>query len=269
MLPRPVREWSSAGRNPRLADGTPGKFVISRLPRKLPVVFLIRSLNRGGAETQLVELATRLDHGAFDVSVLTFYPGGPVWDRLAGTHDVRLESLWKRGRWDLVGFGYRLVKTLRRLKPAVLHTYLVEPSVFGLLAGRLCRVPAVVWGVRASNVDYSKYDSAMKSSFRAAALLSRFADSIVVNSHAGLEHHVRQGFPRRLFAVIPNGIDTDKFRSSREHRPWIRSRWGIGNDEIVVGVSARIDPLKGHATLVEAIRLMADRCTERTLCVRR
>ena len=40
------------------------------------VVFLIRSLNRGGAERELAILARSLDKKLFDITVLTFYPGG-------------------------------------------------------------------------------------------------------------------------------------------------------------------------------------------------
>ena len=93
---------------------------------KIRIVFLIRSLARGGAERQLAELATRLDPNRFDVTVLTFYPGGGIWDELVRAGGIRLESLNKRGRWDVARFALRLAGRLRTRKPDILHAYLVE-----------------------------------------------------------------------------------------------------------------------------------------------
>lgn len=224
------------------------------------VVFLIRSLNRGGTERQLVELATRLDPALFEVVVLTFYTGGAIWDELAAVPGIRLESLGKRGRWDNVGFSARLVAWLRRIRPAILHCYLIEPSILGLVLGRLAGVPAIVWGVRASNVDYLHYDLVQWASFKVAARLSRWADAIIANSEAGRAYYMSQGYSGKRCVVVSNGIDTERFRPSVAARAQARARWEAGVDDVVIGIAARLDPMKGHLTLLAAARSVMREC---------
>jgi len=227
---------------------------------RIGVAFLIRSLNRGGAERQLATLAGGLDPEAFDVTVLTFYPGGPVWDELQQCPSVRLRSLSKTGRWDVLGFSRRLRTALKQVRPHILHCYMTEPSIFGLLVGRVTRIPAIVWGIRASNMDLAAYGAVHEVSFKLMAGLSRFADLIIGNSESGRRHHLQRGFSPRAFVTIPNGIDTDRFRPSAAHRRAARAAWGIKEDDIVVGVAARLDPMKGYPVLLRAAAGVLRQC---------
>ena len=102
------------------------------------IAFLIRSLGYGGAERQLTTLVKALDKNCFDVTVITFYPGGP-FEKELGDSNVRLICLGKRGRWDVIPFLWRLVGELRRLRPEILHSYLVEPNVIAVLLKPLFR----------------------------------------------------------------------------------------------------------------------------------
>ncbi len=217
------------------------------------MAFLIRSLNRGGAERQLAMLAANLPRD-FEPTVLTFYDGGPIWDELAQAPGVRLRSLKKRGRWEVVAFVLRLTRLLRQSRPSILHCYLVEPSILGLIAARAAGVPVVIWGVRASDVDFSQYDRAQRIAFRLSVFLSRFPTAIVANSARGREYHQRQGYAAARFDVVPNGIDTERFRPCAAARFALRDRWGIRSDDLLIGIAARLDPMKGHSTLLHAIR---------------
>lgn len=223
------------------------------MSRRTRVLFLIRSLACGGAERQLACLASRLDPQYFDVRVLTFYPGGAVWDELHQSAQVHVDTLNKRGRWEVVRFVWRLVRYLRTWSPHILHSYLVEPSILGLVSARLAGSSKVIWGIRASNMDHAEYEWISHASFTVAARLSRFADGLVANSNAGKTYHVHRGYQANDFDVIENGIDTDTFQPLLESRCARRREWGVQDDEVLVGVAARLDPMKGHAVLFEAL----------------
>ena len=79
----------------------------------MKVMFLIRSLEYGGAERQLALLARGLRTRGHDVSVAVFYPRGPLAEELRSA-GVRVVCLEKRGRWDLLGFFLRTARALRR-----------------------------------------------------------------------------------------------------------------------------------------------------------
>ncbi|MGZ5164987.1 MAG: glycosyltransferase, partial [Burkholderiales bacterium] len=80
------------------------------------LLLLTRALDTGGAQRQLVELALGLKRSGWEVTVATFYPGGPLEAPLR-TAGVRIISLDKRGRWDVLPFIWRLIKLLRRERP--------------------------------------------------------------------------------------------------------------------------------------------------------
>ncbi len=180
----------------------------------LKILFFIRSLNAGGAEYQLVVTAKSLINQGHKVTVLTFYSGGFYADELTGTK-IQLISLRKKGRWDLLAFFLRLFRVLRRQSPDVIYSFLGTANILSVLIRPFIPVTRIVWGVRASNMDLEKYDRLSRWSYWIECRLSRFADIIIANSQAGLAYAVANGFPEKNIMVIPNGIDTERFRPDK------------------------------------------------------
>ena len=80
------------------------------------VLFLIRSLQIGGSERQLIALAGGLRRLGHSVRIAVYYAGGAL-EADAAAQGIDLIDLRKKGRWELVAFGWRLVATLRRERP--------------------------------------------------------------------------------------------------------------------------------------------------------
>lgn len=55
------------------------------------------------------------------------------------------------------------------------------------------------------------------------------------------------------FTVIPSGIDVEAFTPRPERRDAVRLKYGIPQDALVVGHVGRLDPLKGHADLLDQL----------------
>ena len=227
-------------------------------PRPLRVCFVVRSLDTGGAERQLVELVRAMPETEFTWTILTFYAGGALEGEVRDRSNVRVRCLEKRGRWDTAGFVGRLLREVRRADPHVLHGSLGVANEASLLAGRLLRRP-VVWRVGAAAVDFSLYDWAHGSIFRAGGLLSRFPDAVVFNSCAGLHYHRAHGWSPRRMTVIHNGFDLERFQPDRTAGGVLRQAWGIANDDVLVGIAARLDPIKDHETFLAAAAMVASR----------
>jgi glycosyltransferase involved in cell wall biosynthesis len=232
------------------------------------LLFLTRSLDIGGAERQLTALATALDPSRFHVTVATFSGGGALEGDILRSGHVILRSLDKAGRWDVVPFLGRLRRLVREASPHVIVGYLGIVNELALVAGRLAGVP-VVWNIRSSFMDLRQYDWLPRAAFRTGAWLSPGPDLVVFNSWAGLRYHQTHGYRPRRTEVIPNGIDTGRFRIDRAAGADVRRAWGIGREECVVGLVGRLDPMKGHDTFLRAAaRLRANgaaRC--RFVCV--
>ena len=220
------------------------------------VAFLIRSLDYGGAERQLSTLVRAMDKDRFDVTVITFYSGGHFEKELTEAN-IRLVSLGKHGRWDVLRFLWRLVGELKRLRPEILHSYLVEPNLVAVLLKPLFRSTKVVWGIRASNMGLENYDWFARLNFRLQRFMSLFADLIIANSEAGREYHVAQGFPAQKCIVIHGGVDLDRFKPDQDAGKRLRAAWGIPEGTALIGLVGRLDPIKGHSTFIKAAALLS------------
>ena len=231
----------------------------------MKILFLTRSLNCGGAERQLVALARGLSRQGHNVAIAVLYSGGPLEKDLRET-SVRVLNLNKRGRWEFTGFLLRLIKLVLHEQPDILHTY--TDNLFTVAAQPCLPSTKIVWGVRGSELDFSRYDWLFRVSYWLSCRLSRTADLIIANSHVGRKVHVDDGYPANKMIVIPNGIDTDRFRFNSEGRKRIRREWKIDDDHLLVGVMARLDPMKDHDTFLQAAaQLLTTLPNARFVCV--
>ncbi len=233
----------------------------------MKITFLIRSLNYGGAERQLIILAKGLHDCGHSISVAVFYQNGPL-EKDLHNYGVPVHVLDKQGRWDIFCFLFRLIRLLRHEKPDILHGYLGIPNIFTVLLKPVFPHIRMIWGVRASYMDLDRYDWLVRLSYRVECRLSRFADLIIVNSYAGLNLAIANGFPKNKMVVIPNGIDTERFQPDLESRKRVRAEWGIRANEKLMGLVGRLDPMKDHPTFLKAAALLAqERQDIRFVCV--
>lgn len=239
----------------------------STAPETLPAIFfLIRALNVGGAERQLICLAKGLRAKGHPVTVAVFY-AGEMDGEFAGT-GVQLINLEKKGRWEIGAFVKRLIGAVRAARPEVMYCFLGTANILGALLRPFLPRMAIVWSVRASNMDLTAYDWLSRLSYRLECQLSGGADLVIANSRAGRDYAVANGFPSGRVVVIPNGVDTDRFHGDGAARTATRRQWEIGEDEIVVGILARLDPMKDHRTFVRAGAIAATkRPNLRFVCV--
>ncbi|HEY9098809.1 MAG TPA: glycosyltransferase [Thiobacillus sp.] len=222
----------------------------------MKILFLVRSFDIGGAERQLVILAKGLHQQGHKVSVAVFYANGPLEKEL---HEIGIPifNLRKSGRWDVFPFFMRLVRVVGKLRPQTIYGFLGIPNILTVFLKPLFPEIRMVWGVRASNMDLDRYDWVSRASYRVECWLSRFADLIICNSRAGLEYAAAHGFPRKNMTEIPNGIDTERFQPDAAARARVRQMWCIAENEILIGLAARLDPMKDHPTFLRAAAMLA------------
>lgn len=225
------------------------------------ILFLIRSLGRGGAERQIIALANGLATRGHEVHLATFYPNGELEPEVDSA--VHRHCLRKRGRYDIALFLYRLRALVKELRPDILHSFMPTSNVLAVLAtwGLRCRI---VWGIRASNIDYSRYEYSWTGSVleSLAGLLSGYPSLIVSNSLGGHQLILSRGYPKDKSIVIPNGIDTDRFKPREAERERLRQEFRFGGHQMVIGVIARIDPMKGHSVFIKSFRKVLEALPE-------
>lgn len=230
----------------------------NHMEKPLRVTLVISRLNRGGTEVQLLELAKALDPKKFILSLLVFYPGNQMEEEARKILPLKYLPLAKKSRWDFL-FFLRFIQILRKEKPDVIYSFLPAANLVSLLARPFLMGTKLVWGIRASNMDFSRFDAFSKMIWKMECWLTRLTTLTIANSQAGKKHSILNGAKASRITVIPNGIDTDRFEPDEENRQVIREQLSVTGEEWLIGIVGRFDPMKDHATFLKAAERVAQK----------
>ncbi|MEV1068932.1 glycosyltransferase [Streptomyces sp. NPDC050263] len=219
----------------------------------MKALHIITGLGVGGAEQQLRLL---LRHLPVDCDVVTLTNPGSVADGL--TEDgVRVVHLGMAGNRDL-GALPRLVRIIRSGGYDLVHTHLYRACVYGRLAARLAGVRAVV-ATEHSLGDSQLEGRRLTSGVRALYLASeRLGRTTVAVSPTVADRLRNWGVPAPRIAVVPNGIDLDRFRFDSAARSTTRRRLGLPDDAYVVGGVGRLAAGKRFDVVIQALTQLPD-----------
>ncbi len=239
----------------------------------LRVVHVIPRLSpTGGAETSLVQVVEPLRRlgVASEVVVLTEHPDNrPA--RALREAGVTVHVLGEVSRPRQV---LRLVRILRRSRPDVVHTTLLEAGLVGRLAARLTGRPAlhsVVNSVYRGGA-LTAYGAAWKTRlfFVADFVLARVATTRFHVLTEASADEVTSTFrvPRERISVVPRGRSTALLGArTAERRAAARRGLGIDNDRSLVVNVARQERQKGHVDLVRAFAVVRETLPDAELAI--
>ena len=222
---------------------------------KIRVTHLVTDLARGGAEVFLQRLVTApandIEHRV--ISLSSEGELGPEI-RAAGIKVAALSLAGLAGA--PIPFG-RLLRLLRSERPDVLMTWLYHADFLGTVAAALAPSTQLVWNIRCADMDLSKYGYTSRALPHVLARMSRRPAVVVANSEAGRRIHERYGYAPRRWVILPNGFDMESFRPDPARRIQVRAALGIDQKTSLIGLFARYDPMKDHATFLSAAAMVA------------
>ena len=206
----------------------------------LRVVHVVQHLKSGGAETLVRGLASGLARAGVDVTVVSIYP-----DALESAERAALAfpivSLGRRGRGD-VAFFPRLVKTLRDLKPDVVHAHLHAGKYAGRIAALAAGSPAIVF------TEHGDEASGMLRATVNRVLHPRTTRFVTFNEAQRRHFAEAEGVPLERIAVIPNGV----VEPPAADRAALREALGIAPDTFAAYLPARMTTQKNQALALRA-----------------
>jgi len=223
---------------------------------KINLILSIRSLDIGGAERQFIELVKHIDKEQFDITVCTMY-GGEQEDIVKKIPNITYYNLQKKGRYDFYSFYINYKKLLKKIKPDVIYSFLGEMNLFSLWCKP--KVTELIWGFRASNMDLKQYGKVPQLIFWLQKKLSSRVDKIIANSYASIEFHQKNSFDMNKSIVIHNGIDTNRFQRDNKKRNLFRIKYSLNENDIAIGIVARIDYMKGYTIFSESAKRLLDK----------
>jgi glycosyltransferase involved in cell wall biosynthesis len=207
------------------------------------VLYLTTSMDRGGAQRQIVDLAARLGSAGWKAAVLSMTTPTHYLDELAAA-DIDVTSLDMAPGRPTVGAWIRYGRFIRRWKPDVIHSHMVHANLLArtgrLFAPRvpvICTVHNVVEGARWREIAYRLTDP--------------LATVTTAVSEAAAERYVRVGaVPKGRIEAVPNGFDFSRQVPTGAAEA-VREELGVGDGFLWVSVG-RLDRQKGYDLLLTA-----------------
>lgn len=240
----------------RWTSGTRGSRVHQRT-----IALFIPSLETGGSERQLLEVARGLKATGLDVVIITIYDSGSFEQEVNCIPDVRLIKLGNTGAFTV---ATRLLKTIRREQMDIVYGFMSVAQCYSLIVKLVRPRTTLIFRIGDS--------ISLSQCFRQENLKSVLLDILlricrplvrcyIFNSYAGRALK-GTGLPDARCCVVHNGIDTDKFRPDRAGREAVRRELGVGRETCVIGCVGRFSIYKDHDTFIAAAGLIHARTSE-------
>jgi glycosyltransferase involved in cell wall biosynthesis len=219
------------------------------------VVYVIPSLEIGGAETQLVRLINGLHRDRVTPSVICLFGDGPLRAQLDGT--VEVASLAPPNGRVSASNAIQLIRSMRaevvRQKPDVVQAYLMPAYLLAAFAATKTPVRVLI----ASRRGLDTYRRRSSPVVRAAArFANRMIDFHLCNSEAVRAVVMAdESLTPSKTGVIYNGIEPPAGGNPVE----LPAEWGLEENDGLVAMIANFNSYKRHADVIEATSLIVGR----------
>jgi sugar transferase (PEP-CTERM/EpsH1 system associated) len=216
--------------------------------RRPLIVHVVYSLRIGGLENGLVNLVNASPSGCYRHAIICLDSFDSFRDRIRNP-EVSVLALSKRPGQDF-GAYFRLWRTLRKLRPDIVHTRTLgtfDTQLWAVLAG----IPFRVHGEHGRISAGADSRSLKKQVLR--RILRPWIDHYTVVSKDLKEFLIaRLGIPTEAVSLVYNGVDGELFHPRCAGRPQIAPPGFFADDSIVIGAVGRMCPVKDQLTLVRA-----------------
>ena len=212
----------------------------------LRVLQLIPTLDRSGAEKQLVLLATGLPRDRFEVEAATLTRLGPLEADLRDS-GVPVACIGKRHKVDPPAFA-RLVRFLKAGRFDVVQTWIFAANAYGRLAALRAGVPVIVAAEMAVDLWKGRAELAIDR------WIARRTDRVVGNSRAVVDFYRGIGVPDDRLEMIYSGIGDEG--PPVIDRAEVRAGLDLPPDAPLILFAGRLAPQKGVADLLDALDLL-------------
>ena len=229
--------------------------------RKIKVLRIVTRLNIGGPAFHTILLTAHLDPEIFRSRLVKGEEGkqeGEMNELLKRkkvipilipelTRELSLKE-------DLTAF-WKMYKLICQERPDIVHTHMAKAGTLGRLAAKLAGVSIIVHTFH-GHVFHSYFGTLKSKIFvLMEKLLALLSTKILVVSQKQREEILGYKIaPSRKVVCIPLGLELEPFLEAERKRGQLRRELNLSQDRKLVGIIARLVPVKGHNFLFEAAR---------------
>jgi glycosyltransferase involved in cell wall biosynthesis len=208
------------------------------------VVQILASGTSGGAQEHVYSLLARLDRSRYLVSAISLSPGSA--ERRIARLGIPVHVLDEPD--DAIAVG-AVAALLADLRPEVVHNHMYRAELVGTRAALALAEagrprPYIVGTVHSSRVRSPEDREVLRR-------LTPRMDRLIAVSRA-IEHKIAQERPSAVpVSLVYNGVDLVRYNHT-DPCCTLREEYELPEAAQIVGVVARLEPEKGHPTLLEA-----------------
>lgn len=209
------------------------------------ILYLITGLAIGGAETQLVRVATRLKQRGYSVRVVTLLPYLAYKPELEQA-GIPVTSLGIQRKIPDPRALVQLVRLIRRWKPDIVHSHMVHANLFARITRLFAPVPVLISSARSIREGGWWRE-------RLYRLTDPLCDLTTHVCEEGAKRYVQEGLvPAHKMRTMPNGVDTEQFYPDSAERARLRAEWGVEGRFVWLAVG-RLEAPKDYPNMLHAM----------------
>lgn len=212
----------------------------------MKVLEIISDTNIGGAGVLLVSRLRHSDRRRVQTTVL-LPRNSQLKKRFLAIGVSVLEMNGCRDRSMDIGSILKIARIIRKASPDIVHCH---GCMSARIAAAMCDVPVRMYTRHCAYPvpTWQKHTVVRALQNVWCRILSHH---ILAVADAAKKNLMEMGIPESKISVIINGAEGLTRLSDSERRAW-RERLGISEQTVVVGISARLEACKDHATLLRA-----------------
>ncbi len=216
----------------------------------LKTLFLLTTMPVGGAETLLVDLIRRMEPHRFTPEIACLKDLDELGEVMS--REVKTSSNFLSNKYDLSVLPKLTAYLIRSKIDAVVTIGAGDKMFWGRLAAFFARTPVV-----ASALHSTGWPDGVS---RLNRMLTPITDTfIAVAEEHGRFLREESGFPDKKVCVIPNGVDTERFRRDIAAGSAVREEFQIPLDAPVCGIVAALRPEKNHELFLNGAQKIRQR----------
>lgn len=221
-------------------------------------------MNIGGPSYHVVNCTKELCNFGYETRLLSGMPNNNEGSmlHLAKENNISVKIIDGLGRAispinDLKAL-LQIIKEIKEFKPQIIHTHTTKAGILGRLAALICGVPHI-YHTYHGNVFKGYFSKLFTQSIigieRIFATFSTNIIALTPNLAEELQQLLRLKNLGKI-KIIPLGLDLKRFLDKpRKSTNW-RESIGLTQEEILIGIVARLVPIKNHSLLVSSMNIL-------------
>ncbi len=214
--------------------------------KKIKITYILSDIDKAISFEWISEY---IESSRFDLSFILLNSEKTYLYQWLLKNNIECHFIIHNGKKSYLKSSFKVLKTLRKIKPDVIHAHLFDANLIGLTCAKLLGVKKRIYTRHHSTFHHDNFPKAVKydkwSNWLATNIIaiSKNVENVLINF---------ENVDKDKITLIHHGFDLSKFKNPNlEDIKSLKEKYKINNSP-TIGVVARYINLKGHKYIIEA-----------------